>query len=57
MLLLMEHARGVRGEFEYGPVDLGMLEDQGLTVCGPDPDLKFVQEVLASVPGLYLTSD
>lgn len=47
---LVEYARGHGEDFAAGPLDLGALEHQGLTVSGPD--LSGVRAVLAEVPGL-----
>lgn len=55
LLYLLEHARQTREEFEFGPMDLAALEDQGLTVSGPRLDS--VEKVLAGIPGLYLSDE
>lgn len=51
LLYLLEYARASREDFEYGPMDLAALKDQGLTISGPR--LIEVQKVLADIPGLY----
>ena len=55
LLYLMEYARMSREDFEYGPMDLAALEDQGLTVSGPRLD--GVMKALADIPGLYLSEE
>ena len=55
LMLLMEHARGTGEEFEYGPLSLDALEEQGLRVTGTR--LEGVQKVLADIPGLYLSRE
>jgi hypothetical protein len=55
LLHLLEYARESREEFEYGPMSLAALDNQGLTICGPKLD--GVQKVLADIPGLYLSAE
>jgi hypothetical protein len=55
LLLLMEHAWQSKAMFEFGPMDLDSLENQGLTISGPD--LVGVQAVLEGIPGLFLSED
>lgn len=55
LLLLMERARESKDVFEFGPMDLDALENQGLVVSGLD--LAGVQEILAGIPGLYLSDE
>ena len=44
------YARSHSDDFAFGPLDLGSLERNGLTISGPD--LAAVRKVLAKVPGL-----
>lgn len=55
LLHLLEYARESREDFEYGPMDLNAIEDQGLTVSGPR--LSGVMKVLEGIPGLYLSEE
>lgn len=61
LLLLLEYARKSGDVFEYGPLladsgqNLRLLEEQGLTICGPD--VSGAAKILAEVPGLYLSDD
>ena len=55
LLRLLEYARESREDFEYGPMRLTALDNQGLTVCGPQLD--GVRKVLAEIPGLYLSEE
>jgi hypothetical protein len=55
LLHLLEYARESRAVFEYGPMSLAALEDQGLTISGPR--LAGAQKVLAEIPGLYLSDE
>jgi hypothetical protein len=55
LLYLLEYARSSREDFEYGPMDLAALHDQGLIVSGSRLD--GVQKVLAEIPGLYLSDE
>ncbi len=56
LLALVELARDYAGPaFEWGPLMLGALELQGLSVDGED--LAAVIEVLAEVPGLVSMPD
>lgn len=55
MLNLLEYARESGDDFEYGPMDLDLLEAHGLTVSGPR--LEGVQKVLGEIPGIYPSDD
>jgi hypothetical protein len=55
LLLLMEYSRSSKDMFEFGPMDLAALENQGLVISGPD--LAGAQKVLAGIPGLYLSDE
>jgi hypothetical protein len=55
LLHLLEYARESREVFEYGPMSLAALEDQGLTISGPRLD--GARKVLAEIPGLYLSDE
>jgi hypothetical protein len=55
LLLLMEHARESKDKFDFGPMDLDALENQGLVISGPD--LAGAQKILADIPGLYLSDE
>lgn len=50
LLALTELARTGPPGFEFGPMDLGSMERNGLTVTGDD--LASVSQVLARVPGV-----
>jgi len=50
----MEYARYSKDHFEFGPMDLDALEDQGLVVSG---DVSGAVKVLEGIPGLYLTDE
>lgn len=47
---LVMYARSHSDDFAFGPLDLGSLERNGLTISGPD--LAAVRKMLAKVPGL-----
>jgi hypothetical protein len=49
-LRLMEHARSSGEDFEFGPLTLEGMREEGLVVTGPD--LESVGMVLAGIPGL-----
>lgn len=51
-ILLVEHARGRRAEFAFGPLDAQAMLAGGLEVSGPSEVLERVAELLAGVPGL-----
>ena len=55
LLHLLEYACASREAFEFGPMSLAALADQGLAVSGVN--LAGVQKVLAEVPGLYLSEE
>jgi hypothetical protein len=55
LLFLIEHARDSKDSYEFGPMNLDALEDQGLVVTGAD--LAGVQKILADIPGLFLSED
>lgn len=55
LLYLLEYARESGDDFEYGPMSLEALQDQGLVVSGSR--LEGVQRVLAEIPGLYLSDE
>jgi hypothetical protein len=55
LLLLMEYSRSSKDVFEFGPLNLDALENQGLVLSGPD--LAGAQKVLADIPGLYLSGE
>jgi hypothetical protein len=50
LLELVTYAREHSDDFSFGPLDLSVLEHQGLAVSGPD--LAGVTELLGKVPGL-----
>jgi hypothetical protein len=51
LVALFQHARDHHDpDFAFGPLDLEQLENEGLTVSGPD--LQAVRQVMAGVPGL-----
>lgn len=52
LLRLMEYARESQAQFEFGPMSLEALAEQGLMVSG---DVTGVQERLADIPGLFLS--
>lgn len=54
--VLVERARTSSYDFDIGPLDLRALEDQGLTVSGPDVG-RWADDFLAEVPGLHLADE
>jgi hypothetical protein len=50
VIALVEHARGSEDNFEFGPLDLAVMTESGLTVAGPDLD--GVAMLLSRIPGL-----
>jgi hypothetical protein len=54
LLELMEYARESKASFEFGPMNLDALENQGLVISG---DVAGAAKVLAGVEGLFLSED
>lgn len=52
LISLTELAREGTRDFSFGPLDLGALEDQGLTISGPDLE-KWADDFMGSAPGLH----
>jgi len=54
LLLLMEHARESKDKFDFGPMNLDALENQGLVISG---DVAGAAKMLAGVEGLFLSDE
>ncbi len=55
LLLLMEHSWTSKDVFEFGPMDLDALENEGLVLSGRD--LEGARVILAGIPGLFLSEE
>ena len=54
LLRLMEYSRESKASFEFGPMNLDALENQGLVISG---DVAGAAKMLAGVEGLFLSDE